>query len=108
MLNLAHLVAELAFLYKRPVLASMLYPWGDRYPFNVGAAYLILGDYEIAETYYLRTLENFPTFLEAQNNLAVTWAMMGRKEEAIRLWREILKADPNYESARENLQKAMP
>jgi len=98
-----HLAAEVAFDRKKPVLASMLYPWDYRYPFNVGAAHLIRGNYQVAEAYYLRTLENFPTFLEAKNNLAVTWAKMGRKEEAVELWREILTVDPKYESARVNL-----
>mgnify|MGYP001602014026 CR=1 FL=1 len=103
-LTVLHLGAEIAFDRKRPILASMLYPWDYRYPFNVGAAHLILGNYEAAEAYYLRTLENFPTFLEAKNNLATVWAMTGREEQAEKLWHEILDADPKYESAKLNLR----
>ena len=102
--NFLHLGGEISFILKRPVLASLLYPWDYRYPFNVGAAHLINKNYDAAEAFYRRTLENFPTFIEAKNNLAVVWAMTGRKEQAEELWREILKVDPGYESARVNLK----
>ena len=103
--NLFHLGAEIEFMLKRPALASMLYPYDYRYSFQVGAAYLLLGNYKEAERFYRRTVETFPTFVEAKNNLAVTWAMMGRKAEAETLLREILAVDPGYESARANLYR---
>ncbi len=105
--NLLHLGAEVAFLLNRPVLAVELYPWDYRYPFYVGTAHLLRGNYESAEFYFQRTIRLFPTFIEAKNNLAATWAMMGRISEAEALLREVLAVDSGYESARENLSRLL-
>ncbi len=49
-------------------------------------------------------IETRPNFLPAYNNLSFVLAQLNRLDEAEKVCRQALEIDPNYESARRNLQ----
>lgn len=42
--------------------------------------------------------------MDAANNLGITLIAQGKKDEALRVWQEILDRDPGHELARKNLE----
>ena len=74
---------------------------------NVGAIYLMQDRLSEAATQYAAILQVDPENAEAHNNLAIALHGMGRREDAIRHFREAVRYNPGWEQARENLERAL-
>ena len=74
---------------------------------NLGFALERLGRLDEASTWYLRSLENDPTYPLPYFNLADLALQQGQPEQAIPLYRAGLELAPGNEQARENLALAM-
>ncbi len=68
--------------------------------FGLGAAYIGEGYYELATEYFLRALELNPALIEAYFSLALAYQAMGRKKEALAVYRKGLGFDLNKELPR--------
>ena len=54
---------------------------------------------------YGAVLKVDPNYIDANNGLALLYAMTGRLAEARREWETVLRLDPRMESARRNLRR---
>lgn len=70
---------------------------------TVGVAWLLMKKPVEAELFFRRALGFNPACLSAENNLASSLAMQGRKDEARMLWGRVLARDPYNKTARQNL-----
>jgi len=65
----------------------------------------LFGNYEEAVNYFKKAIALDDKNLCAYNNLAVTYARMKKYDEAKKIWKEMLKVNPKYSGALENLKK---
>jgi len=63
---------------------------------NLGNAYREAGLYEEAITEYKKCIKREPNNIMGHSLLSITYAMVGRYDEAREAWSEVLKIDPNY------------
>ena len=68
--------------------------------FGLGTAYIGEGYYELATEYFLRALELNPALIEAYFSLALAYQAMGRKKEALAVYRKGLGFDLNKDLPR--------
>ena len=62
----------------------------------LGNAYREAGRYEEAITEYKKCIKRAPNNIVAHQNLALTYALDGRYEEARQTWSQVLKIDPQH------------
>ncbi|MCM8804568.1 MAG: tetratricopeptide repeat protein, partial [Candidatus Omnitrophica bacterium] len=74
------------------------------YIFNIGKTYQILNDHKKAIFWYEKGLILEPNNLQILNDLAISYAMIGEKEKAISILKEVVKKDKNFKIAIENLK----
>jgi tetratricopeptide (TPR) repeat protein len=81
-------------------------PESPEIKFNVGNAYMSLGQLEKAKNAYESALSNAGNELKAKDyyNLGNAFAALQQNENAISAYRQALKADPQLEPARHNLE----
>jgi adenylate cyclase len=70
-----------------------------RYPWCIGRAYRMLGQYEEAVTIQKQVLSKNPSYLSARADLAVTYIELEQEAEAREQVAEILKISPKYSLA---------
>ncbi|HNQ42828.1 MAG TPA: tetratricopeptide repeat protein [Candidatus Cloacimonadota bacterium] len=71
---------------------------------HLGLLYLQEKNYSEAELWYAALIQLEPDNPDAANNLAICKLALGHKEEALKIWNELLKQNPTYENARKNLE----
>ncbi len=71
-----------------------------------GAALLETGRVAEAEQQFQRALSGDPKSVKVRNNLGVLYNRIGKKDEAIEQWEEVLRLDPNNSFAKEKLTAA--
>lgn len=71
---------------------------------NLGMVNLNEKNYPEAELWFAALCSIDPDNKDAANNLGIAFIAQGKKEDARKIWREILNKDPNYEMARKNLE----
>lgn len=84
-------------------LATLLGPDQPATHFNLGLAYERRGMLNDAEREILLSLSLAPQGVDSRNTLGLIYAEQGRYRLAHQEWSELLKADPDYTPARENL-----
>jgi predicted O-linked N-acetylglucosamine transferase (SPINDLY family) len=70
---------------------------------NLGVCNYDIGKFDLAEQFCRRAIEISSWHLEANNNLAATMKELGRPEEAIAIYQELLKHYPNSHVIHSNL-----
>ncbi|MCK4532484.1 hypothetical protein KAU39_01755, partial [bacterium] len=60
---------------------------------------------KIAEEYYKKAIRIKPDYIIAHKNLAVFYARFGEKQKSIIYWKNVLKLNPEDETAILNLNK---
>ncbi len=73
---------------------------------NLAKLYQTLGRYQDSIAVYQRCLVLSPGNFEVMNDLGISLAMAGRREEAVKIWRKILEKNPNFLPAVQNLRLA--
>lgn len=73
--------------------------------FNIGNALDDMKRYEEARTYYHKALELNPSYVEAHNNLAVTYINLNRLDKSVYHLKKTLSLDPSSIQALANLKK---
>lgn len=71
---------------------------------HLGLLYLQEKQYSEAELWYAALTQLEPENPDAANNLAICQLAQGNKEDALKIWTELLKQHPTYENARKNLE----
>lgn len=71
---------------------------------HLGILYLNDKNYAEAELWFAALCRIEPENMDAANNLGITLIAQGKKDEALRVWQEILDRDPGHELARKNLE----
>jgi TolA-binding protein len=71
---------------------------------HLGILYLNEKNYPEAELWFAALCKLEPQNMDAANNLGIALLAQGKKEEAISIWKSILKQNPNYEMAKKNLE----
>ena len=71
--------------------------------YNLGNAYLDLGNYEQAAAYFQRTTQLAPTEPTPHYNLALTYVAQGHKDKAVEEFQAALRLKPDYKEAHFNL-----
>ncbi|MDH4120823.1 MAG: hypothetical protein OEV94_03875 [Deltaproteobacteria bacterium] len=71
--------------------------------YNLGCFSLFLDDVREARQFFTQALALEPSLIEARHNLAYAHELMAEPVEAIRLYEEVLAADPNFQLSRMNL-----
>ena len=102
-MNGLHLWAEYQYAMSRPVAASTIYPWQDKYLFFQAMLDLKAGQYAWAVKDLTRLLEFSPHNIDAVNDLGVTYWMLGDKDEAAKWFKKALMMAPAYHWAQDNL-----
>ncbi|MCL5408797.1 MAG: tetratricopeptide repeat protein [Candidatus Omnitrophica bacterium] len=62
---------------------------------------------EKAIVYFKRYLSIKPDNLSALNDMAISFAVLGKKQQAIKIWENILKKNPGFSEAKINLEKTL-
>ena len=70
---------------------------------HLGLLYLNDKDYAQAQLWFSAQLQIDPDNHDVANNLAIAKLAEGKKEEAVKIWKEILVRDPQHEMARKNM-----
>ena len=104
-LTLAALIALVAFIASRPVLATDVMKAITLT--NVGVALQAQGRSGDAATYYERAIAVRPDWAPAHNNLGLIWRERGRLEAAIASYRNALRYHPDDAGAHANLAAAL-
>jgi len=84
--------------------AHHLKPDESMYIFNIGKTYQILNNHKEAILWYEKGLSLEPDNLQVLNDLAISYAMIGEKEKAINILKDILQKDRNFKPAIDNLK----
>ena len=71
--------------------------------YNLGNAYLDIGNYAEAANYFQRTAQLAPTEPTPHYNLGLTYVALDQKDKAAQEFKEALRLKPNYAEARFNL-----
>jgi tetratricopeptide (TPR) repeat protein len=72
---------------------------------NLGILYRQHRMYEFARKMLLRSLELFPGYAPANNNLGLVFVAEGRWEDAVICFERALQSDPLLDAAKSNLTK---
>lgn len=64
--------------------------------FNLGLTYHEMGKYDLAEKYYIMTLQKDPTLMRVYLKLAELYTKTGRKELALEQYRKVFFLNPSY------------
>jgi adenylate cyclase len=103
-LNYADKPKEAIPLFEKAIRLNPFAPtW---YFFNFGNSYRLTGQYEEAITQYKKALHIAPNNILAHLNLAGTYSLLGRDEEARAEAEEILKLNPKF--SLESFEKMLP
>jgi len=73
--------------------------------FNLGILYREMGKVDEALVLFSHLNNIFPENIDVMNEIGICFAIKGNKESAKKIWKEILKKDPRYLPARENLKR---
>src|SRR3989338_6797944 len=71
---------------------------------NLGDLYSRRGDLKQAEWHFKKAIEINPSYADAMHNLANTYVMMGKFEEAIKLYEDALKNKPSLWQSQRQLE----
>lgn len=71
--------------------------------YNLGNAYLDLGNYAEAADYFQRTIQLLPTEATPHYNLGLTYVALAQKDKAAQEFKEAIRLKPNYPEAHFNL-----
>ncbi|MDD3096184.1 MAG: tetratricopeptide repeat protein, partial [Candidatus Cloacimonetes bacterium] len=71
---------------------------------HLGIIYLNEKNYSEAQLWFASMVKLQPDNFDAANNLAIATLASGEKEQALGIWRDILKQKPDYDLARKNLE----
>ncbi len=85
--------------------ALKIKPQDKQVRFELGHVYFNRGDFKRAALNFQKAAELDPSDLDAQNMQGIAFHKMGRTEEAISIWENILKKNPQYGPAKTNLDK---
>ena len=102
-MNGLHLWAEYNYALQRPVAASAIYPWNDKYLFMQAMLDLKAGQNQWAVKDLKKLLELSPYNIDAVNDLGVAYWLLDDKEEAARWFKKALSMAPSYHWAQDNL-----
>ncbi len=75
--------------------------------YRLGVIYYVRESYSDAELQFRSALSLRPDFLNARNNLGITYAAMGELERAVDEFEEVLTANPTHKGARMNMDRAI-
>ena len=102
-INGLHLWAEIEYGRQRPLAASAIYRWEDKYLFLQAMLDLRADQPRGAVKDLGRLLEFSPYNIDAVNNLGVAYWMLDDFQEAEKWFRRALVMAPEYRWAKENL-----
>lgn len=106
-MNGLNLWAEYQYAKARPLAASAIYPWEDKYLFVQAIQDLKANQYQWAVKDLRRLLELSPYHIDAVNDLGVAYWLLNDRKEAERWFRKALEMAPAYPWARQNLEILM-
>ena len=87
---------DTAIKYFKEVSTNMLYATPHIALANLGWAYYNKKEYKLSETYYLKSLDLDPKFINAQRGLGLTYIAMGRTDEAVEILESAVKNYPEF------------
>ncbi|CDR34227.1 tetratricopeptide repeat protein [Criblamydia sequanensis] len=82
------------------------FPQKSEYSFHLGTLYAEKKDYETAEKYLIQSLEADKENMDALLKLSYVYLWQNKKELAIEGFQKILESHPEYQEAKEGLEKA--